>query len=147
MKSGITLAAALVVAAVGWSSSSLADGALAVGMPENNPSRGFSHSKFVDEPDAETATSKAMQNCRATRNPKIGEACKLIGTFRDQCAAVAVNGDVANGTAPVIAAGWAIAPDSAAAASRAIAQCEIMRKGRQKTCAIEGRILCDGSAQ
>jgi hypothetical protein len=142
------LALALVAGAVGWANSSVADGALAIGMPQGNPNKGFRHSKFVDEPDADTAQSKAMKDCRAAKNPKTGEACRLIGTFHNQCAAVAVNGDVVNNfDAPIIAAGWAIASTSAEAANRAIAQCEGMRKGRAKLCAVEGKILCDGDAK
>jgi len=88
-----------------------------------------------------------MKDCRAARNPKTGAACRLIGTFHDQCVSVAVNGDVVNATSPVIAVGWAIAPDSATAISRAIARCETMRKGRKEACQTEGQTLCDGSAK
>jgi len=143
-----SLALAVIAASAGWASSGLAEGAIAVGMPENNPTKGFRHTQYVNEPDADSAASKAMEDCRAARNPRTGAACKLIGTFRDQCVAVAVNGDVANDeAAPVIAVGWAIAPDSETAASRAKAQCDEMRKGRRQACGIEGDILCDGRAK
>jgi len=145
-RAGLTLV--FLSAAAMWSHSSLADGAIAVGMPvANDPSRGFRHAQEVDQPDADTAASKAMSNCQAARNPKTGAACRLIGTFHNQCVAVAVNGDGANAYLPVIAAGWAIAPDTEAAISGALARCETMRKGRRQPCQIEGKVLCDGSAK
>lgn len=148
MKRRTIVALALAGTVAGWASSSLADGALALGMPGGNPNNGFRHSKFVGEPDAATASSKAMADCHAARNPKTGAACKLIDTFRNECAAVAVNGDVVNNEqAPVIAVGWAIAPSSEAASRRAIANCDAMRDGRAKACLVEGRVLCDGDAK
>ena len=128
-----------------WFSPAMAEGALAIGMPAGDPSKGFRHSKVVNNEDA---AAEAMKDCHAARNPKTGQACKLIGTFRDQCAAVAVNGDVVNQESkPLVAAGWAIAPDSTSAISHAIAQCEAMRRGRRGECQIEGKILCDGDAK
>ena len=135
---------AIFCLAILWFSPGMAEGALAIGMPGADPSQGFRHSKIVNDANA---ASEAMKDCRAARNPKTGAACKLIGTFHDQCATVAVNGDVVNEYKPIIAAGWAIAPDSTAAISRAIAQCEAMRKGRRGECQIEGKTLCDGSAK
>ena len=136
-------ALAVFAAAVGWASSSLAEGALALGMPENDPNRGFRWSIHVNTPDAGTV---AMQDCHAAKNPKIGAACKLIRTFSDQCVAVAVNAD---GPVPVSAAGWAIEKDSESARRAAIAMCEGMRHGRGIPCILDGEtaLLCDGSAK
>jgi hypothetical protein len=114
-------------------------------MPGGDPRNGFRHTQLVNNPDA---ASEAMSDCRNARNPKTGAARILIATFSNQCVAVAVNGDAVDDEAsPIIAAGWAVAPDSAEAARRAKAQCEAMRKGRRGRCAIEGKVLCDGSAQ
>jgi hypothetical protein len=144
----IVATAALVGTGLVWASAGLADGALAVGMPGGNPLNGFRHSKFVNELDAATASSKAMADCHAAHAPKTGAACRLIGTFRDQCAAVAVNGDAANDfNVALIAAGWAIAPSSDEAARGARAQCDKMRKGRARACEVEGKVLCDGNAK
>jgi hypothetical protein len=121
-------ALAVFAAAVGWASSSLAEGALALGMPENDPNRGFRWSIHVNTPDAGTV---AMQDCHAAKNPKI---------------AVAVNAD---GPVPVSAAGWAIEKDSESARRAAIAMCEGMRHGRGIPCILDGEtaLLCDGSAK
>jgi hypothetical protein len=46
-------ASALLVAALAWSNVSLAEGALAVGIPEGNPRNGFKWDARVDTPDAQ----------------------------------------------------------------------------------------------
>jgi Domain of unknown function (DUF4189) len=139
------LAIALLAVSVGCATPSRAAGALAVGMPEGDPSKGFRWSAYVNNSDA---SSLVMKDCRASRNPATGAACKLVGTFRDQCVAIAVSGDP--DPAPVSAAGWAIAPDSATATSRALAQCEAMRKKGGKACVLDNnnqKPLCDGKAK
>jgi hypothetical protein len=135
-------ASALLVAALAWADVTHAEGALAVGMPEGNPARGFKWDSIVN---TSNAASKVMDDCHAARNPRTGAACVLIGTFSDQCVAVTSNGEP---TAPVTAAGWAIAPDRATATKRAMAQCEAMRKGRGAACRLDGdnALLCDGKA-
>lgn len=129
---------------------SIADGALAIAMPVwGDPSQGFHYSMQVNASDADTAASEVMSDCRAADNPKIGAACRLIGTFRDQCVATALNGDAIDKSvgAPLIAAGWAIQTGAATATSVAIAECERMRKGRQRACQILDRVFCDGTAK
>jgi Domain of unknown function (DUF4189) len=121
-----------------------AEGALAIGMPEGNPAKGFRHAKVVNDPNA---GAEAMKDCRNARNPKTAAACSLIGTFKDQCVAVAVNGDAVNQNLPIVAAGWAIAWGSATASREAIAKCEAMRKGQKSACQVEGKVLCDGKAK
>ncbi len=126
-----------------FSHSSFAEGALAVGIPQGDPNKGFRWSIRINSPDA---SPQAMADCRAARNPATGKACMLIGTFSDQCVAVAANAD---GSDPVTGAGWAIAPDSATATRRAIAQCDDSRKGKGRPCQLDGEksMLCDGSAK
>ncbi len=129
--------------ALTWSNPGRAEGALAVGIPQADPSKGFRWSIYVNNPDA---SSLAMKDCRAARNPATGAACMLIGSFKDQCVAVAAN---AEDTKPVSGAGWAIAPDSGSATLRAIAQCDNSRQGRGKACQLDGErsMLCDGTAK
>ena len=45
-------AAMVLTASIGWATSGLTEGALAVGMPEGNPNNGFRWSLRVDNPDA-----------------------------------------------------------------------------------------------
>jgi hypothetical protein len=141
----LIFASALLGASLGYATSGWAEGALAVGMPGGDPSKGFKWSARGNMPDAASA---AMESCRAARNPATGAACKVVGTFRDQCVAVAVSGDP--DPAPVSAAGWAIAPGSATAIRRALAQCDAMRKKGGKACVIDNKdrtAICDGKAK
>jgi Domain of unknown function (DUF4189) len=140
---GKIVASALLVAALAWANAAFAEGALAVGIPEGNPARGF---KWDMRVNTEGAASKVMDDCHAAKNPKTGAACRLIDTFTDKCVAVTSNGEP---TAPVTAAGWAIAPDRVTAVNRALAQCETMRKGRGAMCRLDGAnsLLCDGDAK
>lgn len=138
-------AIALLAVSAGYATSSRADGALAIGMPEGDPNKGFRWVVRVDNPDAANA---AVKECHASRNPATGAACKVVGTFTDQCAAVAVSGDP--DPKPVSAVGWAIAPDSATAINRALAQCNAMRKKGGKACVIDNNThtaSCDGKAK
>jgi lipoprotein NlpI len=138
----ITVASALLVAALAGANAAFAEGALAVGMPEGNPARGF---KWNIRVNTEDPAPKVMDACHTAKNPRTGAACKLIGAFTDQCVAVTSNGEP---TTPVTAAGWAIAPDPVTATKHAMARCEAMRKGRGPACRLDGEnaLLCDGKA-
>jgi hypothetical protein len=136
-------ASALFVAALAWADVARAEGALAVGIPEGNPARGF---KWDLRVNTEDPGPKVLDDCHAAKNPRTGAACKLIGTFSDKCVAVTSNGEP---TAPVTAAGWAIAADRVTAVNQALAKCNSMRKGRGPECQLdgEGSLLCDGEAK
>jgi hypothetical protein len=140
---GKILASALLVAGLVWSNTSRAEGALAVGIPEGNPARGFKWDLRVNTEDAAT---KVLEDCRAAKNPRTGAACKLIDTFNDKCVAVTSNGEP---SAPVTAAGWAIEADRVTAVNRALEKCDAMRKGRGPMCRLDGEssLLCDGDAK
>lgn len=139
----VALTLAAICISMAFSHSGFAEGALAVGIPEGNPNKGFRWSIQINSPDA---AATAMKDCRNARNPATGKACMLIGTFADQCVAVAAN---AEDTKPVTGAGWAIAPDSATATKRAIDQCNVSRNGTGQPCQLDGdrSVLCDGSAK
>lgn len=141
----LIFAAALLGASLGYATSGWAEGALAVGMPDGDPNKGFRWSARTNTPDA---ASEALKSCRESRYPTVGAACKVVGTFRDQCVAIAVSGDP--DPAPVSAAGWAIATDSATAIKRALAQCDAMRKKGGMACVIDNKdhtAVCDGKAK
>jgi hypothetical protein len=137
------VAPALVVAALACADAAWAEGALAIGIPDGNPARGF---KWDVRVNTEDPGRKVMEDCRAAKNPKSAAACKLIDTFTSKCVAITSNGEP---TAPVTAAGWAIAADRITAVNQALAQCEAMRKGRGPMCRLdgEGSLLCDGDAK
>jgi len=140
---GKILASALLVTALAWTDATHAEGALAVGIPEGNPARGFKWDVRVNTPDAAT---QMMDDCHQAKNPRSGAACKLIESFSDKCVAVTSNGEP---TAPVTAAGWAIEADRVTAVNRALEKCESMRKGKGPMCRLdgEGSLLCDGDAK
>jgi hypothetical protein len=134
----------LGLAAVAWpSTSSFADGALAVGMPGNDPSNGFRYATNSDK-SIEDARADAIAQCRKSKYPNTGKACKLIEIYHNECAAVAFNGDA---DTPSTAVGWSIAADSRSAKSEALEKCEQMRKGKGRECHVDGDATCDGSAK
>ena len=139
----VFVASALLVAALACANAARAEGALAVGIPQGNPSNGF---KWDVRVNTEDPGPKVMEDCRAAKNPKSGAACKLIGTFTDKCVAITSNGEP---TAPVNAAGWAIAADRVSAVNQALTMCEGMRKGRGAACRLDGEssLRCDGDAK
>lgn len=136
-------ALALLAALIGWATPSLADGALAIGMPNSDPNRGF---RWVAQVNHDDPATYVMSKCHEVDNPKIGAACKLIATFQDECVAISVD---AGPTDPVKAVGWVIAPDAETAKNGAIAMCDGMRKGRGTPCHLDGTpgFFCDGSAK
>jgi len=140
---GKILACAFLVAALAWADASRAEGALAVGIPEGNPARGFKWDVRVNTEDAAT---KVLEDCHQAKNPRSAAACKLIESFNDKCVAVTSNGAP---TAPVTAAGWAIEADRVTAVNRALEKCDAMRKGRGPMCRLDGdgSLLCDGNAK
>lgn len=130
--------------------SALAEGAVAMGMPGNDPNNGVRTWIATNEKTAGDASDKALKGCRDSKNPKVVDACKLIETFHDECFALAVNGGASD---PVTAVGWAFAPESKSAISRSITQCELMRKGKGPECRLDTTssnkpwVFCDGTAK
>jgi hypothetical protein len=134
----------LGLATLPWpGTSAVADGALVVGMPGNNPSNGFRYASNSDK-SAEDARADAMARCRASKYPNTGKACKLIEIFTNECASVAFNG---NADTPSSAVGWSIAPDSRTANREAMAKCDAMRHGEGRACHLDGDATCDGNAK
>lgn len=147
MTRGAILAAVLGLGMALWSHASFAEGGLAVGLPNDDPGNGFVYGISVNKPSAAEAESSAIQLCRGADirdTSRARAACKLIETFHDQCANAAFNGDP---NTPSTAVGWGIGPDSATANSRAMAQCNTVRKGSGKACHPDGNPACDGTAK
>jgi hypothetical protein len=112
-----------------------------------DPYKGFVVGISKNEATPEAARAKALEDCRGSdikRTDKARAACKIVETFRDQCANDAINGDR---DTPSTAAGWAVGPDTATTNARAMTMCEIMRRGRGKDCHPDGEPICDGSAK
>jgi hypothetical protein len=129
-----------------WSNASLADGALAIGLPDGDPRNGFVAGLDVNmSPDE--ARAAALKDCRGVelkRAERARAACRIVETFRNQCANTAFNGDETTASTGV---GWGVCPDSAAANSRALVMCETMRAGQWIPCHPDGVPFCDGDAK
>jgi hypothetical protein len=123
-----------------------AAGALAVALPPDVAKGGFSYGYANDKVDDETASARALELCRTTKDaandPKLRALCKVIQNYSDKCVAVAM--DPAEGTPGV---GWAIALDKRSAEHDALIKCEATAgQGRAAACVIS-HSDCDGSAQ
>lgn len=128
-------------------SSSFAEGALAIGLINGDPQKGFVVGIAKNEARPDAARAKALEDCRSSdikRTDRARSACKIVETFRDQCANDAINGD--RGTTST-AVGWAVGPDTETTNARAMTMCETMRRGRGKECHPDGEPICDGTAR
>jgi hypothetical protein len=145
------LFAVLSAGTILWAHPSAAQAVLAVGIPADVTRQGYVYGYAFDD-DAET---KALEICRGTKLPpgvvmpeKAPEAkkrCAIVGSFRDQCFAIAV--DVPNLVPGATGVGWAIGADTRTAERQALAGCEAMAgPGRRAACEVR-RSVCDGSAK
>ena len=145
MKRGYRLFTVLFAGAVLWSNHVMADGALAVGVPANVAKDGFAYGYSNNKPSAGAASKTALDSCRSPSPVKSapGRAlCAVIGTYKNQCVAVAE--DPAAGTPGV---GWAIANDLRAAEAQALTKCEATAgPGRRAACRVD-HSGCDGTAK
>ena len=86
--------------------SAVADGALAVALPDDVVKKGFAYGYVTDYPDANKADAQALKKCRDTTIDGVRPLCEVIQDFKNQCVAVAM--DPQAGTPGV---GWSVAPD------------------------------------
>jgi Domain of unknown function (DUF4189) len=140
---------AVTVVAMLQANASLADGAVAVGLPSDVARDGFAVGHQVNAPDMETARKEAIAGCQRSigASEKAKTLCKIVATFQNQCFAVAI--DPKDGTPGV---GWAIEQDSTLAEKEAVAQCRTTAgTGREQFCVVmrdKGKnIDCDGNAK
>lgn len=105
------------------------EGALAVAIPDDGLSKGFSYGLKVNAEKAEDARKEAMAACQEAvkKNQEIAKEkkikilparCKPIEVFKKSCIAVALD---SKGQW----AGWAIFKDEKTARSRAIGRCKV----------------------
>jgi hypothetical protein len=144
------LALAFIAASLFAPSSTVADGALAIGLPSDVAKAGFVYGRSANWKSEDEARTDALKSCReSTKNPQLRALCAVIGTFHDQCAAVAM--DPKAGTPGV---GWAISATRQTAESQALAKCrETAGASRRDFCEVDigvGKVtgtLCGGSAR
>ena len=122
--------------------SAVADGALAVALPDDVVKKGFAYGYVTDYPDADKADAQALKKCRDTTIDGVRPLCEVIQDFKNQCVAVAM--DPQAGTPGV---GWSVAPDLHTAEAQALSKCESTAgPGRRAACAVD-HSSCDGSAK
>lgn len=139
---GIMLAAAIASAAS--ISSVRAEGALAVGILNNDASKGFAAGWSRNQPTIEAAQELALKNCREeeTAPQNVKDTCRVVRTFVNQCVIVVL--DPGAGTP---GAGWAVAETRELAIRDAKRECDrTAGPSRQGKCtSILGS--CDGTAK
>lgn len=115
--------------------SARADGALAVGLPEEGAQEGFAYG-FATGYGAGEAERRAVAQCRKSRGSAsrdVRDLCRVVETFSSGCVAMAM--DPKNGTPGV---GWGLGPDRVTAERRAITAChETAGEGRRLSCKID----------
>jgi hypothetical protein len=135
--------AALVASA--WPGRLAAEGALAVGLPADVAQEGFAFGFALDKSSAEEARAAALTDCRAESagvDKRAQALCAPVGSFRNQCFAVAM--DPKDATPGV---GWAIAADKAAASRAALAKCVATAGAERRDACKVTHAQCDGAAK
>ena len=127
-----------------WVTTAGAAGSIAIGVAPGGPQAGFAYGLNSNKAGDDAAAEDAKSACgKATEsNAKARSRCMTVGTFTNQCAAVAM--DPKDGTP---GAGWAINVDSATTNKLALASCEATAgPGRTGTCKVSAT-RCDGTAK
>jgi hypothetical protein len=141
MKRTVVLGALALAAVLVETGASVADGAVAIGLPadvaEDGVSMGYATGLPMDE-----AKAIAIERCKANGSATSMPLCKVVATFRNQCVALAIDPEV--GTPGF---GWAVADDGQVAKNQALANCQsIAGETRRGACQL-GDYGCDGSAK
>jgi hypothetical protein len=128
------------------SGTSMADGALAVGIPAGGAVNGFAGGHSLNAADMATARQKAVEGCHKSigASEAAKNACSVVVTFKDQCYAIAL--DPKDGTPGV---GWGVAENQDAADSQALQQCQnTAGADRAQFCTVSKQNHgCDGNAK
>lgn len=137
-------ALAIGIASIAHSNVAQAEGAIAVGILNNDARLGYASGWSRNQSNAAAAQELALRNCRTleTAPQNVRDTCKIVRTFSNQCVMVAL--DPENGTP---GAGWAVAPTRALAEQEAKRECErTAGPGRQGKCTDTDGV-CDGTAR
>lgn len=117
-----------------------ADGALALGVPNNVAQDGFAYGRNVDSPTEEQATEKALSLCRTAKDasPQARNLCTVVQRFHHQCVALAM--DPKAGTP-----GWgtAVAATKEQAQKSAMANCYATAGADRRQYCVVSDVACD----
>ncbi len=116
-----------------------AHGALAVGTTSNVVKDGVAFGTSINYETEAEARRSALEYCKKFKGaPKAAAQCRLVGAFKGECYAIAM--DPKPGTP---GAGWAIATVKTTAEQRALENCKATAgSGRREFCKIE-EAKCD----
>lgn len=141
--------AVVLLAAMFQPCPSIADGALAVGVPDDVAQDGFASGFRLNVVNMDAARNYAMADCLRSvgASDKVKLLCKVVATFRNKCVAIAI--DSKSGSPGV---GWAIAESQKMADKQAIDQCRTTAgPDRRDFCVVmQDRGVsrgCDGNAK
>jgi hypothetical protein len=122
-----------------------AEGALAVGLPNNVAKQGFAYAYSTGKYSMDEASAEALKTCKepaSNKSPEARAICAVIASFHDQC--VAISEDPQAGTPGV---GWAIADDLQTAEAQALAKCQETAGPKRRGACIVDNSRCDGTAK
>lgn len=140
-RAAMPVLAALVCVLALQSERAAADGALAVGLPEDVAKTGFAFGWATNRSSGAEARQAALDFCSRAKDasPAARKLCRVFGTFKGQCVAVAM--DPKDGTPGV---GWAMSTEKSWAEAEALDACrETAGSNRQGECKLSAS-ACDG---
>lgn len=134
-------AAFVLLAALAWPSAGRAEGALAVGKPNDVAKDGVAFGYANNKATKDEAISRAIELCRTAPSSDTAQArCTLVRAYHNECLAISM--DPQAGTP---GAGWAIAATLEEAQQDALANCEATAgPDRQGHCELSAS-HCDGT--
>jgi Domain of unknown function (DUF4189) len=140
----VTVVALGLIAVVLLPGPAVAEGALAIGLPNDVTKDGIALGWNTNSPTAAEARQRALAGCRDVKNSTDAarSLCKVVGTFHDQCVAGAEDPDP--GTPGV---GWAVATDKKTAEQQALAMCQAKSPPARRAACKVMTVGCDGSAK
>ena len=133
-----------LIAVVLWPRPAVAEGALAIGLPNDVTKDGIALGWNTNSPTAAEARQKALASCRDVKvsTEAARSLCTIVGTFHDQCVAGAEDPDP--GTPGV---GWAVAADKKTAEQQALAMCQAKSPPARRAACKVMTAGCDGAAK
>jgi hypothetical protein len=115
-----------------------AEGALALGLTGNIAKDGYAIGITINSSSEADARDGALKYCASHGGTTARTKCSVVATFHDQCVAEAEDPE-----AGTPGAGWAIAPDKAAAEKMAMTNCLATAGDRGSFCKVVNSV-CDG---
>lgn len=129
-----SLSAALMLTVLSLTAPAFGEGALAVGSTSDVSKDGIAFGTAVNYKTSAAAREAALEKCRGYKPaPKAAAQCQIVGTFRRECWAIAM--DPEPGTP---GAGWAIAQDKETARQRSLDACKATAGAKRRSyCAVD----------